>query len=338
MQFGLYAPVPHVSVGSPEIASSIAGAMGPLPDHEIDPQITLAKRIILAADAAGFDLVLFAERHRGPDFEAFILAAAVSSWTKRIKTLTAVHPGLWHPTLIAKMAATIDRLTPGRSAINLVTGWNEAEARMFGGDVLLNNDDRYVRAEEFVHVLRGMWRETPFSYEGRFYDVSASELLLKPAADIDIFTASRSTRGLDMVASVGDWWFVELDSEAQTPEHVVASLRRTVADMNQRAARVGRKVRYAFNPYIAFGASAAAALAEAEGLLAAAASDADRSMMKSYIGPAMRAGCIGPPEAVRRQLQIYAEIGIELFLFKFVPNVDNIRAIEQEVILPLRAA
>lgn len=336
MQFGLYAPVPHVTVGSEEIARSIAGAFDPMPDGIIDPQMTLAKSTILAADAAGFDIVLFAERHRGPDLEAWILAAAVSSWTKRIKTLTAVHPGLWHPTLIAKMAASLDRITPSRSAINLVTGWNEAEARMFGGDVLLDNDDRYVRAEEFVEVMRGLWRETPFSHQGRYYDVQGCELLLKPASNIEIFTASRSSRGLDMVARIADWWFLDFDKSANTPQEVVASIRRTIADMNARAARYGRKVRYAFNPYIAFGASAEDARAQAEKLLKSAASDRDRSMMTSYIGPAMRTGCIGPPDAVRRQLSLYAELGVELFLFKFPPRPEIVRDIRDEVITPLR--
>ncbi len=336
MQFGLYAPVPHVTVGSEEIARSIVGAFDPLPEGSIDPQMTLSKSIVLAADAAGFDIVLFAERHRGPDLEAWILASAVSSWTKRVKTLTAVHPGLWQPTLIGKMAASLDRIVPGRSAINLVTGWNEAEARMFGGDVLLDNVDRYVRAEEFVEVMRGIWRETPFSHRGRYYDVEGCELLLKPAANIEIFTASRSSRGLDMVARIADWWFPDFDKNATTPQEVAASLRETIADMNARAARYGRKVRFAFNPYIAFGASADDARARAEKLLHAAASDRDRSMMTSYIGPAMRAGCIGPPDAVRRQLSLYAELGVELFLFKFPPRPEIVRDIRDEVIDPLR--
>ena len=124
MQFGLYAPVPHVTAGSKEIEQSIAGALSPLPPFEVDPAFALAKEVLCAADRAGFDIILFAERHLGPDFEAWILAAAVSSWTTRIKTMTAVHPGLWHPTLVAKMAASLDRLTRGRTAINLVTGWS----------------------------------------------------------------------------------------------------------------------------------------------------------------------------------------------------------------------
>ncbi len=233
MLFGMYAPVPHVTVGSKEITRSVQGALGPLPAGEIDPAFTLAKDVLCAADESGFDLCLYAERHLGADFEAWILAAAISSWTKNIRAMPAVHPGLWHPTLIAKMAACLDRLTTGRSAINLVTGWNEVEARMYGGDILLHEDDRYMRAEEFVTVLRGMWNETPFSFDGQFYQVKESQLLLKPATVPEIFTASRSERGLEMVAKYADWWFLDYDKSATDLAGVEDSLRRAMDGMNR---------------------------------------------------------------------------------------------------------
>src|SRR5438477_2917500 len=91
MQFGMYAPVPHVTVGSPEIMRSVAGGLRPLADGEIDPAFALAKDVLCEADRSGFDLVLYAERHLGADFEAWILAAAVSSWTRNIRAMPAVH-------------------------------------------------------------------------------------------------------------------------------------------------------------------------------------------------------------------------------------------------------
>ena len=339
MQFGLYAPVPHVTAGSKEIEQSIAGALLPLPPAEVDPAFALAKEILCAADRAGFDIILFAERHLGPDFEAWILAAAVSSWTARIKTMTAVHPGLWHPTLVAKMAASLDRLTPGRTAINLVTGWNVEEHRMFGGDALLENDDRYVRAEEFVHILRGMWSESPFSYEGRFYQVDGAKLLLRPATPElpEIFTASRSPRGLDMVARTGDWWFLDYDKQAETVEQVMASLQHSIDGMERKAASYGRKVRYAFNPFIAFGNSVEEASERALKLLTSSTSQADvTKIMTRIVAPAMQAGCIGPPEQVREQLLAYRDMGIELFLFKLVPSKEQIAMVQEEIIEPLR--
>jgi dimethylsulfone monooxygenase len=340
MQFGLYAPVPHVTAGSMEIEQSIAGALSPLPSAEVDPAFALAKEVLCAADRAGFDIILFAERHRGPDLEAWILAAAVSSWTTRIKTMTAVHPGLWHPALVAKMAASLDRLTRGRTAINLVTGWNVEEHRMFGGDALLENDDRYVRAEEFVDILRGMWSASPFSYQGRFYQVDGAELLLRPAARElpEIFTASRSPRGLEMVAKTGDWWFLDYDKNAQDVQQVMDSLAHSIAVMDRKAASHGRKVRYAFNPFIAFGDTVKDAKERATRLLVSGASaDEGRKIMTRIVAPAMQAGCVGPPEEVRAQLMAYRDMGIELFLFKLVPSAEQIAMVAKEIIAPLRS-
>ena len=289
----------------------------------------------LGADEAGFDLCLYAERHLGADFEAWILAAAISSWTKNLRAMPAVHPGLWHPTLIAKMSACLDRLTTGRSAINLVTGWNEVEARMYGGDILLHEDDRYVRAEEFVTVLRGMWSETPFSFDGRFYQVKESQLLLKPATVPEIFTASRSERGLEMVAKYADWWFLDYDKSATDLAGVEDSLRHAMDGMSRRAAKFGRKVRFAFNPFVAFGDTDEAALEHAKKLLTPDEPDADLRKMMSRVGPAMKSGCIGRPQKVRDQLMKYTDMGVELFLLKFVPTVDAVHEIRDEIIAPL---
>src|SRR5712691_811699 len=176
MQFGLYAPQPSITVGSKSIVRSVAGAMAPLRDGETDPAFQLSKDILCAADAAGFDIILFAERHRGPDLEAWIMAAAIGSCTNRIRSMVAVHPGLWHPVLIAKMAVSLDRVSLGGMAINMVTGWNEVEHRMFGGSSMPKDDDRYVRAEEYIEILRGLWTTTPFSYVGKFYQIDQAEL------------------------------------------------------------------------------------------------------------------------------------------------------------------
>lgn len=74
MLFALYAPVPHVTVGSKEISRSVKGALAPLAPGEIDPAFQLAKDVLCAVDAAGFDLCLYAERHLGADFEAMYKA------------------------------------------------------------------------------------------------------------------------------------------------------------------------------------------------------------------------------------------------------------------------
>lgn len=338
MQFGLYAPVPHVTVGSPAVAASVAGALGPLPGHAVDPAWTLAADVLMAADRSGFDIILFAERHLGADLEAWVLGSAMGPRLARLRSMIAVHPGLWHPMLIAKMASSLDRMSPARMCINLVTGWNVVEHRMFGGDALVDDADRYVRAEEFVDVLRGAWISTPFSYDGRFYKVEAAELLLKPAGaePPEIFTASRSPRGLDMVAAKGDWWFLDFDKSAAGPDDVLRSLEASIAGMRQRAERLGRRVRFAFNPFVCCGPTEHSARERAERMMKPATPDADMRKFQSRIGPAMKAGGIGTPAQVRAQLGRFADLGIELLLLKFVPTVAEVEAIAADVISPMR--
>src|SRR5262245_483127 len=209
---------------------------------------------------------------------------------------------------------------------------------MYGGDILLHENDRYVRAEEFLQILRGMWTQTPFSFEGRFYKIEESQLLIKPATmpPPEIFTASRSARGLDMVARYADWWFLDYDKNAADTAVVEDSLRRAIDDMTRRAEKYGRKVRYAFNPFVAFGDSDEAAVERTKRLLTPGEPDADGRKMMQRVGPAMKAGCIGRPEKVRAQLMKYHEMGIELFLLKFVPTVEEVRAIRDEIMAPLR--
>ena len=338
MQFGLYAPVPHVTVGSSEILQSVADGRSPLADGAVDPAWQLSKAVLLEAEAQGFDIILFAERHLGADMEAWVLGSAISSLTRTIRSMIAVHPGLWNPQLVAKMAASLDRLTPGRMAINLITGWNVEEHTMYGGDTMLHNDDRYIRAEEFIEIVRGMWAQSPYSFKGQFYEVTEAQLLLGPATPEppEIFTASRSPRGLDMIAKIADWWFVDYDKDAETTEDVMQSLELAMQSVRSRAEKIGRKVRFAYNPFVCFGDSVDEAKTRAERLVTPDGSDADVRKLLNRIGPAMRSGCVGPPDMVRRQVERFHEMGIELLLFKFVPNIEETQAIGREIIAPWR--
>src|ERR1700749_1859657 len=136
MQFGLYAPIPNVALGSREIAQSIAEALQPLPSGQRDAQFDFCRDLIKTAEQSGFHLCLFAERHLGSDMTAWVLASAVAPYLESMRALVAVHPGLWDPVLTAKLAASLDRICKGRMAINIVNGWFDEEFRMFGGTVL----------------------------------------------------------------------------------------------------------------------------------------------------------------------------------------------------------
>jgi FMN-dependent oxidoreductase (nitrilotriacetate monooxygenase family) len=61
------------------------------------------------------------------------------------------------PFHIARTFATLDHLSGGRAAWNIVTSVNDSEAQNFGLDVHLGHDARYDRAEEFLEATVGLW-------------------------------------------------------------------------------------------------------------------------------------------------------------------------------------
>ena len=337
MQFGLYAPIPMATVGSPEVAQAAEDALSPLPDGQRDLQFDVALDLVQTADKAGFDLCLFAERHLGHDIAAWVMASAVGSRLDNIRALTAVHPGLVDPVMIAKLAASLDRICKGRMAINIVNGWFDEEFTMFGGTVL-QGEERYERAVEFINILRGLWTQESFTLKGKHYNIENARLLLKPATPTppEIFSVSRSPRGRDFIAEHCDWWFIDFPKEAETTDEVLRAIDAAVADMNSRTQRFGRKVRYALNPFVALGTSRQDALEKAVNRILTTEKDPDPRKIQQRMLPATRAGCIGTPDEVRAQIRRFEDLGLELILCKMIPTAENIRLIGREIVEPLR--
>ena len=336
MIFGLYAPIPMATVGSPEVAQAAAEALQPLAPGRRDAQFEHGLDVCLAADRSGFGLTLFAERHLGNDMHGWINAAAIASRFEHMRALVAVHPGLWDPVMIAKMAVSLDRICKGRMAINIVNGWFDEEFRMFGGTVL-QGEERYKRTEEFMDILRGLWTHDVFSFHGDHYKVEKAQLLLKPATPQppELFSVSRSERGLEFIASHCDWWFVEIDKDAASTDEVLRGIEASAADMHKRAARHGRKVKLALNPFIALGASEQEAFDATIQRIFKYDPDPDTRKIEKRMMPATRAGCIGPANKVLAQLKRFEDMGIELILCKLIPTVENVTLIGREVIGPM---
>ena len=338
MQFGLYAPIPMATVGSPEVAQAVTEALLPLPQGRVDAQFDLGVSLLEAADGAGFDLVLFAERHLGNDIAAWVLASAIASRLNRIRALVAVHPGLWDPVMVGKLAVSLDRVCRGRMALNIVNGWFDEEFRMFGGTVL-QGEERYRRTTEFIDILRGLWTHETFSYAGQFYKVENGQLLLKPASATppEIYSVSRSDRGRDFIAEHCDWWFIDYPKEAQTVDDALRGIEEAVADMEQRAGRAGRKVRYALNPFLALGTSEEDAFNSTIQRIFAYDPDPDTRKIERRMLPATKLGCIGSPASVLGQIRRFEGLGIELLLCKIIPTAENAKHIGEQIIAPLRS-
>jgi FMNH2-dependent dimethyl sulfone monooxygenase len=336
MQFGIYAPIPMATVGSAEIALSASEALNPLPPGGIDAQFDHGLSLLKAAEAVGFDLALFAERHLGNDLAAWILASAVAPQLQRIHALVASHPGLMDPVMTAKLAVSLDRICKGRMSLNIVNGWFDEEFKMFGGTVL-QGEDRYRRSIEFIEILRRLWTEEKITYHGQHYRLDDAQLLLKPATSSPprIYSVSTSDRGRDFIAENCDWWFIDMAKSAQTTDEMLRSIEASINDMTRRTARVGRKVHYAINPFLALAESTEAALEVTTRRIFKYDPNPDDLKIKQRMLPATRAGCMGSAKFVLQQVRRFRDMGVELMLLKLIPTVENVERIGAEIIAPM---
>jgi dimethylsulfone monooxygenase len=337
MHFGLYAPIPMATVGSPEIAHANEVARQPLSAGERDGQFEHSADILLTADRNGFDLCLFAERHLGSDLSAWILAGAIASRFEKMRALVAIHPGLLDPVLTAKMAVSLDRMCKGRMALNVVNGWFDEEFTMFGGTVL-RGPERYQRSKEFIEILRGLWQNDSFSIDGEFYKLKDAKLLLKPATVTppEIFSVSFGDEGRDFVAETCDWWFINYPKEAETTDDVLRAIEECVKDMSRRVEALGRKIRFAMNPFVAIGSDEETAIEETIQRILKYDPDSDIRKLKRRMLPNTKAGCMGPAEQVRKQIGRFRDLGLELILCKVIPTSENVELIGKEIATPLR--
>ncbi|WP_028351665.1 LLM class flavin-dependent oxidoreductase [Bradyrhizobium murdochi] len=89
--------------------------------------------------------------------EAITLLSALSSRTENIGLVATATTTYHHPYHLARMFASLDHLSRGRAAWNIVTSGYKFEAANFGENELPDHDMRYARAREFVEVVKGLW-------------------------------------------------------------------------------------------------------------------------------------------------------------------------------------
>lgn len=164
------------------------------------------------AEANGFATALaqtrwFASYGADHQHEAFVISSAILAHTKTLELITAVHPGLWHPAIVAKMQASLDVISGGRTSINVVSGWFKGEFTGYGLP-WLEHAERYRRSEEFIRVIKGMWNEDEYTFYGDFYQINGAPMLPKPMHRVVVFQGGNSIDAQKMAGRVSDCLFM----------------------------------------------------------------------------------------------------------------------------------
>jgi FMNH2-dependent dimethyl sulfone monooxygenase len=206
------------------------------------------RKLAQIAERSGFDYALSQIRFTagyGAEYqhEPVLFSQALLAATERLKLIAAILPGPWNPALAAKQLATLDQLSGGRVAVNIVSGWFRGEFQAIG-EPWLDHDERYRRSEEFIRALKGIWTEDNFTFRGDFYRFNNYTLKPKPLQrpHPEIFQGGSSRAARDMAARVSDWYF----TNGNTPEGHATQ----IADIRQKSAQNGHKVKVGVNAFI----------------------------------------------------------------------------------------
>jgi len=102
--------------------------------------------------------VTMKEGIRAAKLDPVLCASALGFATSRLGVGVTYSTTYYEPFHVARVFATLDHMTKGRAAWNVVTSLNSSEASNFGRDLVLEHDLRYDRADEFLDVVTGHWR------------------------------------------------------------------------------------------------------------------------------------------------------------------------------------
>lgn len=127
--------------------------------HMCEPRATRQLRIVALSEVAELerDNANIARVSRNDTFEPITLSSALSSRTRDIGLIATATTTYHQPYHLARMLASLDHLSLGRAAWNIVTSGNKCEPPNFGEEEFPDHNTRYTRAKEFVEVVKGLW-------------------------------------------------------------------------------------------------------------------------------------------------------------------------------------
>ena len=207
----------------------------PNPRSDYKATKTLAQH----AEATGWDGIWLAdhflpeEQALIPVHECWITMAALARDVPRVRLGTLVAGNTYrHPAVLANMVATLDNLADGRVVLGLGAGWQQNEHEAYGLDYG-NVGSRLDRLEEACQIIKGLFSNEHFSFNGEHYQLQDAPLEPKPQQTKMplMIGGGGEKRTLKITAQYADEWNVWGD---------VDILRHKMGVLDQHCESVGR--------------------------------------------------------------------------------------------------
>jgi alkanesulfonate monooxygenase len=295
--------------------------------------------IVLQAESGGFDNILLPSGYElGIDTTAF--AAAIAPLVKRMRLLMAVRIGEMWPPQLARQIATIDQLLGGRLVVNIISSDMPGEK--------LASAPRYARTVEAMSILKTMLNGESLDHDGEFWKLKLDPPRIGTVSGKapQLYFGGLSEEARDAAARGCDVFLMWPDRK-----ETIAAI---MADMDQRAAKYGRKLRYGYRAHMIVRDTEAEARTAADRLLSKLDADTGAAIRAKSLDSASagvaaqaalresakddgyaeanlwtgvgraRSGCgaaiVGDPDQVLAKLNDYRDMGIEAFILSGYPH------------------
>jgi FMN-dependent oxidoreductase (nitrilotriacetate monooxygenase family) len=172
--------------------------------------------------------------------ESITVLSALAGVTGHLGLAATVNTTFNEPFELARRFATLDHLSGGRAAWNVVTSSDAFTGENFRRGGFLDRAERYTRASEFLETARELWDSwtpdglpRPFAHRGRHFDVAGEFTVPRsPQGNPVVIQAGDSDEGREFAASAADVVFARHSSLEEG--------RVFYADVKRRLARYGR--------------------------------------------------------------------------------------------------
>ncbi|MET7620976.1 NtaA/DmoA family FMN-dependent monooxygenase [Streptomyces sp. NPDC005408] len=186
--------------------------------------------------------------------ESITVLNALAAVTERLGLAATVNATFNEPYELARRLASLDHLSGGRAAWNVVTSSDAFTGENFRRGGYLDRADRYTRAAEFVSTARELWDSwtpdgvpRPFAHHGQHFAIEGEFTVPRsPQGHPVVIQAGDSDEGREFAASAADVVFARWGSGGHPPERhstrhgTLEAGRAFYADVKQRLARYGR--------------------------------------------------------------------------------------------------
>ena len=149
------------------------------------------KNLVTKAENLGFDSFWVMDhfhqispvgKQEDPMLEGWTTISVLAGITSKIKLGTLVTGIIYrHPSVLAKMGATLDVLSKGRLFMGIGAAWNQEESLAYGIP-FFPNKERLLRLEEAIQIIRKMWteEEPAATFNGKYYQIKNAYCNPKP--------------------------------------------------------------------------------------------------------------------------------------------------------------